>query len=55
MKKTIFDVGLHKGEDTEYYLTRGFRVVAIEANPDLVLFCTEKFRKFIDAATSPLI
>lgn len=46
--KTIFDVGLHKGEDTDYYLSRGFRVVAIEADPDLVLFCKEKFKKFID-------
>jgi len=32
----IFDVGMHQGEDTEYYLKRGFRVVAFEANPDLV-------------------
>jgi FkbM family methyltransferase len=31
----IYDVGFHKGEDTEYYLKKGFRVVAVEANPDL--------------------
>ena len=32
----IYDVGLHLGEDTEYYLKKGFRVIAFEANPELV-------------------
>jgi FkbM family methyltransferase len=31
----IYDVGAHKGEDTEFYLLKGFRVVAIEAVPAL--------------------
>jgi FkbM family methyltransferase len=31
----IYDVGMHKGEDTEFYLTSGFRVLAIDADPDL--------------------
>ncbi len=42
-KKMIFDVGMHKGEDTAYYLKKGFRVVAFEADPDLIKFCREKF------------
>ena len=25
----IYDVGAHRGEDTEFYLKKGFRVVAI--------------------------
>ena len=29
----IFDVGMDIGEDTQYYLAKGFRVVAVEANP----------------------
>ena len=29
----IFDVGLHTGQDTAFYLKKGFRVIAIEANP----------------------
>jgi FkbM family methyltransferase len=29
--QTIFDVGMHFGEDTEFYLRKGFRVVGIEA------------------------
>lgn len=39
----VFDVGLHKGEDTEFYLKKGFRVVAFEADPDLAGSCREKF------------
>jgi FkbM family methyltransferase len=32
----IYDVGMHNGDDTAYYLSKGFRVVAVEANPLLV-------------------
>ena len=31
----IFDIGMHQGEDTDFYLRKGFRVVAVDANPDL--------------------
>jgi len=31
----LYDVGFHKGEDTHFYLKKGFRVVAVEANPAL--------------------
>jgi FkbM family methyltransferase len=43
----IYDVGMHKGEDTWFYLKKGFRVVGFEANPDLVQHCRERFRDFI--------
>lgn len=36
MEQLIFDIGMHTGKDTEFYLKKGFRVVAIEANPELV-------------------
>jgi FkbM family methyltransferase len=39
----IYDVGLHSGKDTEFYLAKGFRVVAIEANPVLATRCKTKF------------
>lgn len=39
----IYDVGAHRGEDTEFYLKKGFRVVAIEANPDLARSLARKF------------
>jgi len=44
---TVFDVGAHKGEDTEYYLMKGFNVVAVEANPILAQALREKFNKAI--------
>jgi len=47
-KNLIYDVGMHKGEDTEYYLKKGFKVVAFEADPDLVSFCKVKFSDSID-------
>ncbi|MDB5592146.1 FkbM family methyltransferase [Enterovirga sp.] len=31
----IYDLGHHNGSDTEFYLRKGFRVVAVEANPQL--------------------
>ncbi|MEN0653303.1 MULTISPECIES: FkbM family methyltransferase [Hyphobacterium] len=31
----IFDFGMHVGQDTAFYLKKGFRVVAVEANPAL--------------------
>jgi FkbM family methyltransferase len=31
----IYDVGFHQGEDTAFYLKKGFRVVAFEAHPRL--------------------
>ena len=31
----IYDIGFHKGEDTAFYLKKGFRVVAFEAHPRL--------------------
>ncbi len=42
----IFDIGMHTGHDTEFYLKKGFRVVAIEANPRLV---EEARARFADA------
>mgnify|MGYP001765380740 CR=1 FL=1 len=32
----IFDLGVNHGEDTEFYLAKGFRVVGVEADPRLV-------------------
>ena len=47
--KLIYDVGMHNGDDTAYYLWRGFRVVAIEANPELVANAANRFRSEIEA------
>ncbi len=47
-KNLIYDVGMHSGKDTEFYLKKGFNVVAIEANPILVKNAEEKFKKQTD-------
>jgi FkbM family methyltransferase len=39
----IIDVGMHRGEDTAHYLAKGFRVVALEANPSLAADVGERF------------
>ncbi len=44
----IYDVGMHKGEDTEFYLSKGFRVIAFEADPELVSLCRVRLKRFID-------
>lgn len=40
----VYDVGANNGDDTEYYLRQGFRVVAVEANPDLAASIVDRFR-----------
>jgi len=39
----IYDIGLHQGLDTEFYLAKGFRVVAVEANGELAAAARTKF------------
>jgi FkbM family methyltransferase len=41
----IFDVGCHRGEDSRFYLRKGFRVVAVEANPVLCRQLREAFSR----------
>lgn len=47
--QTIFDIGMYDGADTSYYLASGYRVVAVEANPELV---DQAIRKFEDQLLS---
>jgi FkbM family methyltransferase len=44
--RLIFDLGMNNGDDTAFYLSRGFDVVAVEANPSL---CESARRRFADA------
>jgi FkbM family methyltransferase len=39
----IYDVGMHHGEDTEFYLRKGFRVVGIEADAENAAWCRRRF------------
>jgi FkbM family methyltransferase len=39
----VYDVGMNNGDDTAHYLHRGFKVVAIEADPTLAADARERF------------
>ena len=45
--RLIFDLGMNNGDDCAYYLSKGYAVVAIEANPNLVQSARERFRQEI--------
>src|SRR4051812_29117134 len=46
-KGLIFDVGLHNGDDSAYYLHLGYRVAGFEANPLLAAQCASRFESEI--------
>jgi FkbM family methyltransferase len=51
----IYDVGMNNGDDTAYYLHRGYRVVAVEADPHLVGACERRFANAIRAGRLTLL
>ena len=40
----IYDVGMNKGEETDFYLKKGFRVIGFEANPNLTESCRKRIK-----------
>ena len=46
-KKIIVDCGANNGDDTEYYLKKGFKVISIEADPDLSIYLVKRFPEYI--------
>lgn len=49
VRDLIYDVGMNNGDDTAYYLARGFRVIAIEANPRLADEGAKRFAAEVSA------
>jgi FkbM family methyltransferase len=45
-ERVIFDIGMSEGNDTAFYLRKGFRVVGVEADP---LVCQASARRFAEA------
>jgi FkbM family methyltransferase len=43
----IFDLGMYDGADTQFYLEKGFRVVAVEANPQLCEISQTKLAPYV--------
>lgn len=54
-KRLVYDVGLHMGEDSSFYLSQGYRVIAFEANPDLIAYCSNRFQKQICAGEITIV
>ena len=54
-RKLIFDIGFHKGEDTRYYLYRGYDVVAVDAAPDMIAQGKRMFSKEMDEGRLTLL
>lgn len=48
-KGVVFDVGMHDGTDTAFYLHQGCAVVAVEADPTLAARGATRFASAIDA------
>ena len=53
--KLILDVGMHRGEDTAWYLKLGCNVVAVDADPTLVAYTRKKFRKQVKSGRLSII
>jgi hypothetical protein len=51
----IYDVGMNNGDDTAYYLSLGFRVVSIEANPELIEQAELRFAREIDSGRRTIL
>jgi len=54
-RRLIIDVGMHNGDDTAFYLAKGFDVVAIEANAALVEAARVRFDAEIAAGQLRLV
>jgi FkbM family methyltransferase len=55
MPQTICDIGVHHGHDSAFYLAKGFRVVGVEANPQLCEQLRRTFAEQISRGTYALV
>jgi FkbM family methyltransferase len=46
---------MHDGEDSEFYLRKGFRVVAVEADPEICRTTAERLRTFLDSGQLTIV
>ena len=51
----VYDVGMNNGDDSAFYLFKGFRVVAIEADPTLIKEAEKRFLPEIAAGRLLLV
>ncbi len=51
----VMDIGVSEGNDTAYYLAKGFQVVAVEADPGMCTLLCRRFHKPIEAGALVLL
>ena len=51
----VLDIGMHIGQDTAFYLAKGFDVTAVEADPKLVERANERFASEVAAGRLEII
>ena len=55
MTDLIYDVGMHNGDDSLFYLLKGFRVVAVEADPQLCEAARDRLRPFVESGRLTIV
>jgi FkbM family methyltransferase len=55
MRGLAYDVGMNAGHDTDFYLSQGFRVVAVEANPELAEAAERRFSRAVGAGMLDIV
>ncbi|KJC62754.1 hypothetical protein UP10_00825 [Bradyrhizobium sp. LTSPM299] len=48
-------MGAHEGEDTEFYLKKGFCVVAVEAMPEFCESISNRFPEYVHSGTLSVV
>jgi FkbM family methyltransferase len=49
LRSLIVDVGMHRGNDTAFYLEKGFDVLAVEASPELAQAGRQRFSEYLSS------
>jgi FkbM family methyltransferase len=53
--KLVFDIGMYDGSDTDYYLSEGYKVIAVEANANLIEKAKIRFNQQISSGQLVLV
>jgi FkbM family methyltransferase len=51
----VFDIGLHRGLDAQFYLKKGFSVVGLEASPELYSLVRTEYAEYLKAGQLTVI
>ena len=54
-RNLIFDLGMHVGDDAEYYLRKGFRVISVEADPLLAARADKRLTQYLESGDLTIV